>query len=209
MNIIGIDKFQFVRKHVKENALKSILDVGCRDCKLKDYVADVVEQYKGCDLFQNEANSVDYVLNFENGLPLDDNSFDCVTALDLIEHLDGFQEGLEESLRVTKKELVIMLPNVGHLLSRLKFLFFEKISEKYSLNTSTCTKGSDRHRWLTIFSETNKYMEEFSKKRGLMLKRYNYIGNGSKMMFIARLGKFLRLPESLYVWSMIYIIKKI
>lgn len=191
-----------------ENNLRSILDVGCRDCVLMRYLGETVDEYKGCDLFQNATNSVSYVLNIEEGLPLEKDSFDCVVALDLIEHLNGFQEGVEELLRITKKDLIIMLPNMSHLLFRIKFLFTGKIAEKYSLDINNSCRNSDRHRWFTVLPETNQFMEGFAKRRNLILDKFNYIGNGKKMMFFAKMAKLFRLPESLYVWSTIYILKK-
>lgn len=208
MNIVYTNKFQFVKDYLVKNNLRNILDVGCRDCILKKYVSEVTDQYKGCDLFQNETNSVDYVLNFENGLPLEDNSFDCVVALDLVEHLNGFQEGVEELLRVTKKDLIIMLPNMSHLFFRLKFLFTGVVSGKYSLNINNSKKDDDRHRWLTVYSETNKFMEEYARLKKFKIIRYDYIGDGKKISMFAKFCKVLRLPKSLYVWSIIYILKK-
>lgn len=209
MDIVGINKFQFVKNYLLKNNFKTILDVGCRDCELKNYVILDVADYKGCDLFQNKENSVDYVADLEKGLPLANESFDCVVALDLVEHLNGFQEGIEELLRVTKKDLIIMLPNISHLFFRLKFLFTGSISGKYSLNDETCFKNSDRHRWLTTLPETDKYMSEFCKNKNLRFEKYDYIGDGKKMVFWARIAKLFHLPKSLYVWSEIYILKKV
>jgi len=208
MDIIGINKFQFVKNYLLKNNFKTILDVGCRDCELKNYVILDVDDYKGCDLFQNKKNSVDYVADLEKGLPLADESFDCVVALDLVEHLNGFQEGIEELLRVTKKDLIIMLPNISHLFFRLKFLFTGSISDKYSLNNQSCFKGSDRHRWLIGSLETDKYMNEFSQAKNLKMEKYNFISNSGKMMFFYRLATLFNLPKSLYVWSVVYVFRK-
>jgi len=207
--LIKTNKFQFIKDYIVENNIKTILDVGCRDCILKKYVGDVVDDYKGCDLFQNEDDTVDYILNIEEGLPFKDNSFDCVVALDLVEHLNGFEEGVIELLKVAKKDLILMLPNMSHFYFRLRFLLLGNISGKYSLDSATANKNSDRHRWVTVLKETNTYMDNFCRKNGLRLEIYDYIGPGPKMKSFASLGRFFHMPKSLYVWSTIYVIKKI
>ena len=40
--------------------ISSLLDIGCRDGSLEDKLDDRIE-YFGCDLFQNEINSVSFV----------------------------------------------------------------------------------------------------------------------------------------------------
>jgi hypothetical protein len=179
------------------------LDVGCRDCALKVYVADLVKEYRGVDLYQNKDNSVDFVANFKDGLKMPDNTYDCVVALDLVEHLDDFTGGMDELLRIANKDLFVMIPNSAHLLLRLNFLFKAQISNKYNLEYGM---GEDRHRWLTILSQTDKYMKDYAAAKKLKLERY-YFTDGKKII-LEKICRFLRLPPNLYVWSMLYVLKK-
>lgn len=141
-------------------------------------------------------------------MPFDDKSFDYVVALDLVEHLDGFHEGLEEMFRVANKELIILIPNMAHLFFRLRFLFKGKFGySKYTLDKETTTKGTDRHRWVTTVDETDKYLEDFAKDNGVTIEKY-YLVDSFKKDLLVGLSILLGLPKSLYVWSAVYIIKK-
>ena len=55
----------------------------------------------------------DFSLNLDviDKLPFENNSFDTVLALDVLEHLEKFYFIFEEILRVSKKNVIISLPN--------------------------------------------------------------------------------------------------
>ncbi len=201
-----MNKFELVRKTIIKNACdyKNILDAGCRDCALKPYVIDIIKDYKGVDLFQNKDKSVDYVCNLEDGLDISDKSFDCVVALDLVEHLNDFQGGMDELLRVTNKDLIVMLPNISHIFFRLKFLCTGEIGKKYDLKYGM---GEDRHRWVTIFKQANEYMNEYAHYKNLKLETIYYT-EGKKNKIIEKIGKFFHISPACYVWSQLYILKK-
>ena len=75
----------------------TLLDVGCRDKKLQESLPITVS-YIGVDIHENE-DVVSHDL--ENLLPFSDNSFDVVTALDVIEHLENSHQLLHELKRVS------------------------------------------------------------------------------------------------------------
>lgn len=73
-------------------------------------------------------------------LPFDDGSFDTVFCLDVLEHvpLSSQKRALAEIVRVMKPDarLIMSVPNLAHLHSRVKFFFTGKL---------TRTSAVDRH----------------------------------------------------------------
>lgn len=73
-------------------------------------------------------------------LPFDDGAFDTVLCLDVLEHVPLLSQpkAVEEIVRVMKPNarLIMSVPNLAHLHSRVKFFFTGKL---------TRTSGVDRH----------------------------------------------------------------
>ena len=124
----------------------SLLDAGCRTMDLKPLLSECREYY-GSDLIPSDG-----VLecNLENKLPFDDNSYDVVTALDDIEHLDNPHSAIHELCRVAKNTVYISLPNMYYIQFRWNFLFGKGISGKYNFPPHAIL---DRHRWVLSYSE--------------------------------------------------------
>lgn len=49
-------------------------------------------------------------------LPFADNAFDTVVCSELLEHMTNYQETINELLRITKRQLIITVPNELHLI---------------------------------------------------------------------------------------------
>jgi SAM-dependent methyltransferase len=208
-----MNKFELVKEIISQRHGKgenlTLLDVGCRGCELKEYVKDLV-QYRGIDLFQNSEGTVDFVLNIEKGLPMEDKSYDFVVALDLVEHLDDFQKGLEELLRVTRSYLIVMLPNLAYAPIRKEFLLrgsFSRLTDKYDLIYEKGGKGEDRHRWLTVLSQMDRYMCNFSTDKQTSIETIWFYGSRKRKLF-AKIAKLLGLAPSWWVHSSLYILAK-
>lgn len=200
-----MNKFEYVRNIISSDPRNesSLLDVGCRGCELKEYVRDLVF-YRGVDLYQNNTNTVDYVLDVEHGLPLDNYSNEYVVALDLVEHLNDFHGGLEELLRVTRTKLIVMLPNMAHWLFRKEFLFHGRIGAKYDLSYGM---GKDRHRWLTVLPQSDEYIKRFCMEHDLDLQIIWVNGSKKKELFY-KITRLLGLPPSFGVWASLYIMTR-
>ena len=101
------DKPEYVWRKYQELLRGRILDVGADECGLRQFLPEGTE-YIGIGL----GGSVDLEINLEKEkLPYANNSFDCVLCLDVLEHIDNIHEVFDELCRVTRKYLIISLPN--------------------------------------------------------------------------------------------------
>jgi len=117
----------------------SVLDVGCRNRKLKELLPQEIA-YFGMDI----SAQADIIGNLDNGLPFHNNSFNVVVAFDILEHTNDIHFSFCELCRVTKRYLYITLPNMFDVKFRINLLFGNKISKKYGLPPDI---SRDRHRW--------------------------------------------------------------
>ena len=131
----------------------TLLDIGCRTMDLKPKLKSC-KKYYGADLVPGED-----VLecNLQQKLPFEDNEFDIITALDVLEHLDNPHIVLPELLRVARKSVIISLPNMYHIIFRLLFLRGKGISGKYLFPPHPVL---DRHRWILSYDEAVRFVYE-------------------------------------------------
>ena len=135
---VYLRKMAWIRNHINRiNKSRKILDAGCGEGIL-------VKEYnkKGWEIVGIDLNyASEYVIQ---GSILDtkfeDRSFDNLFCLDVMEHIkfDNQEDAFDEFSRILRPggELVLSVPNLAHLASRLSFLFTGKL-----LRTSTI----DRH----------------------------------------------------------------
>jgi len=137
----------------KKHTCYSLLDLGCRTMSLKALL-DECQTYHGTDLIPSEG-----VLqcDLEEKLPFDDNSYDVVTVLDVLEHLNSPHSSFNESLRVARKTVYVSLPNMYYIEFRMRFLRGNGISGKYKFSP---TPILDRHRWILSYSEAIEFIKK-------------------------------------------------
>ena len=115
---IDIQRFEFIIGKIPRD-VRTILDVGAWDNLLKEMLESRGFQVVAVDL---EPHHSDVLKADITSLPFRDNSFDLVTCLEVIEHLDKEKMfiALKELERVAKKNIIISVPNqeiplgVGH-----------------------------------------------------------------------------------------------
>jgi len=102
--------------------VKSVLDVGCGNGFFVNSLKAGKRQYKklvGLDLSKEALKHVKTEKKLGNisNLPFKNNAFDLVTALEVLEHLsqEDFKKGISELQRVSKKYILITVPNEDDL----------------------------------------------------------------------------------------------
>lgn len=88
-----------------------VLDVGCRDMVLKDYLPNYIS-YTAADL--NAKKGIIKIDLNKHKLPFKDKTFDYVFCLEVLEHIHSPFKVLSELKRVSKKYVIISVPNPYH-----------------------------------------------------------------------------------------------
>ena len=96
----------------------SLLDIGARSGPALESRPSEVDIYA-----RDLDGEHDYRIDLEGALPIPDKTFDCVVAMDVLEHVDGFHAAFREGLRVSRRWVVIGLPNMGSFVHRLSMVF--------------------------------------------------------------------------------------
>lgn len=102
--------------------VKSVIDVGCGDGLLTNQLLDQYEKVLGVDVSNEALKHVkaEKIVAGMDLLPLPDQSFDLGICAEVIEHLPNpiFKESLLELQRVSKKYILITVPNDEFLRDR-------------------------------------------------------------------------------------------
>ena len=106
------------------------------------------------------------MIDLNNSLPFANSYFDYVTALDVLEHLIDPWVSFEELLRITRKKLIISLPNMAYIEFRMRFMKKGLLSGKYSFRQESV---KDRHTWVTTHNEYIKFAVDLAQKNNLEL----------------------------------------
>ncbi|MFH1547236.1 MAG: class I SAM-dependent methyltransferase [bacterium] len=97
--------------------VKSLVDIGCGNGIFVNYILKNKGDIK-CLGIDRSITALKYVMTSKTKgdithIPLKDRSYDLSCALEVIEHLDneGFEKALDELARVSKKYVIISVPN--------------------------------------------------------------------------------------------------
>mgnify|MGYP001580854460 CR=1 FL=1 len=126
----------------------SILDVGSRDATSQKILGP------GCQLIdKNNPNLPPFDWEKE-ALPYPDNSFDSVVCLDVLEHINELHRSFEDLLRVSRKHVIISLPNCWRKMFK-QMLNGRGTQASYGLPPEA---PMDRHRWFFNPEEIEEFL---------------------------------------------------
>jgi len=138
--------------------------MGCRTKALQPLL-NSCNKYYGTDFVESEGV---FKCNLEKGLPdIEDNSFDIVCALDVIEHLENAHFALQEALRIARKAVFVSLPNMYYIKFRWNYMN-GRLSGKYDFPTEPIT---DRHRWILSYTEAEDFINFNTKDLQVTAKK--------------------------------------
>ena len=194
-----IDQKFIVIEKILENEKGLLLDLGSRDQILKKFLPEKII-YTGVDV--STSNNDNIIFDLNQKFNFDNESFDFVTALDVAEHLDDPKSFLKECLRVSKKKVLIVLPNIAYYESRFRFLLKGNLGSKYHFSGNN---KDDRHKWFTNFYLVKNFFEKNSIN--FEIKRVIKQRNRLKPLFY--LEKYLaKFFPNFFSWSFLIIINK-
>jgi len=182
-------------------SFESVLDVGCgKEKLLRPYFPSHIE-YRGIDLIGGETQ-----FDLEKGLPiLQDNSYDIVFTLDVLEHLENAHFVFQELLRVARKEVIISLPNMYYWVRRFRYFGGKTLEQSYFYPEAT----PDRHRWIPSYNSAVELIKENSGGHKVEVGYHLYDYNKRKFMFGGYVLRFLegllaRRWPNLFVYGIVF-----
>ena len=152
----------------RRRSMNKYLDLGCGSGELTQFVAQLVNPEEIHSIEISDA-AIEQASKFgircrkadlnEESLPYPDNSFDLVTAFEIIEHLWNKDNVLKESFRVTKPGgfFVLTTPNLLSIMSRFLVLFgylpmHLNLSFEYEVEKRPFQRGSDLYGHISLYS---------------------------------------------------------
>lgn len=103
----------YSRLYIYNKEFKSIVDLGCANASMYDGFKKEMYNidYTGVDsciylIEQNKQRGINCILSDVIKTPFDDNSFDISYSRHIIEHQPEFRKYLQETIRISKKEVL-------------------------------------------------------------------------------------------------------
>lgn len=114
-----------ILKIIERHAGKSILDIGCGYGVYGKALLKKGYEYTGIEVneeYAAEAHKFVNVLHMRaEKLDFPDKSFDTVIMLEVLEHLEDPYTALSEIKRVTRKNLVVSVPNINPMVNCVEY----------------------------------------------------------------------------------------
>ena len=168
---------------------KKVLDVGCYEAPLRKILTD--SNYTGIDFVGNP--DIEINLQQTTRLPFDENSFDSVICIDVLEHLDNLHIIFEELARVSSQHVIVSLPNCWRD-ARMKIAKGHGEFAHYGLPSEA---PKDRHRWFFNISQAHQFFKDHESKLGLSIKEC-FVTEQKKSGLVSFL-RHLRYPGERYL----------
>lgn len=154
----------------------SILDVGADVCYLKQHLP-VGVKYIGIGLGGNPDHQVDLE---KEKIPFDNNFFDCVICLDVLEHLDNIHDAFDELCRVSKRYVIISLPNPWKELWSYWRTPDKNDNSAFKFYGLPTNKPDDRHKWFFSTEDAERFIKYRANKNQMNVIHLDFEGMPNK-----------------------------
>ncbi len=153
----GHQRYWLINEHFGAQLQGKILDVGSRHNTLRDVLK------KDARLIDKH-NPALPDFDWETGvLPFSDDTFDTVVCLDTLEHIDQLHFALRDLARVSKRYIIVSLPNCWRTAAR-EVLSARSRSASYGLPPES---PHDRHKWYFNSEDIEDFMFYNAQRLGL------------------------------------------
>jgi len=183
------ERVEIASRYIRE--CKKVLDVGCGDGSLALFVKGKVKIYgvdkseKLLEIAKQRGVLIKKINLDENNLPYKDSYFDCVTCLDVIEHIKDPNALVREMYRVLKKggHLIVSAPNIRFSDHIVKLVF----KGRFPTTSEDKTAYDGGHIHYFTFSD----LKEILRKAGFKIIREEGIINKPKRGVIGKIGEII------------------
>lgn len=173
------DKYQPILKN-------SILDVGADECHMKKLIGEETK-YVGIGIGGNP----DIEVNLETQtIPFEDNSFECVMCLDVLEHLDNIHGTFDELCRVSSKYVIISLPNSYRDFLGMMFAPESQKVHNFKYYGLPVEKPDDRHKWFFSNSDAINFVTKRGEMQNMKVVQIDTDNEGKAPTFKSALKRF-------------------
>ncbi len=196
----------FIAKKFSNYLNESVLNIGGGGKKhLLKYIKP--DKYTEIDISGNPDLLID--LDSQHPIPFEDNHFETIICTEVLEHLEEFHRVFSELVRISKKHIIISLPNAWRGFSALKKQIIYngkdgragidvgKYRKFYGLPLN---KPLDRHRWFFSYSEAEEFFKLKSSELPYKIIEQFPTGIGSNSLR-SRLQKIIYKP---FISSTVY-----
>ncbi len=150
------ERAKYIGEVYKKVLNGKVADVGSSESDLRKYVTG---EYVGIDIL--DTPEIDITVDLEKEkIPIDDNSMDCVVCTDVLEHVNNLHEVFEELIRITKRYVIISVPN-GFNYEVVFRIWFGINIKFYGLPEN---KPDDRHKWFMSHDDSVNFFKKNEKK---------------------------------------------
>jgi SAM-dependent methyltransferase len=145
------DRTKYIVKSFGQYLSGKLLDVGCDKGVMRQLLPEI--DYLGIDI----AGEPDLTINLEkiDRLPFKDGQFDSVLCSDVLEHLDNLHWIFDELVRVSRRHLIISLPNNWTNARRP----LERGTGSFAHYGLPLQPPADRHKWFFSLSDALGFFE--------------------------------------------------
>lgn len=177
-------KARFVYEKYNQVLKGKILDVGADELYLSKHLHPNIK-YIGIGLGKNP-KLIQVNLEKER-IPFKAKSFDCVLCLDVLEHVENIHDVFDELCRVSKKWIIVSLPNPwsDFMYAVRKGNYNRSKTMKYYGLTSN--KEEDRHKWFFSPTEANNFITKRANNNGFIVRDLFRIGYTEEVSVLSRM----------------------
>jgi len=172
------ERNQFISLKLKIYIGKSVLNIGGGGERFLEKFLPANVSYKELDI----SGIPDIKCDLENDLPLNiaDNEFETLICTEVLEHLNNPLEVLLEMSRLSKKYLILSLPNSWVM---MKSNLFSKTSDSGKFYGFPLETPLDRHKWFFNACEAEYFYRNYAINNKLEIKELFHVGYFHKNIF--------------------------